>query len=355
MLEIESISLVEDSPSFWYEECSISFTANSCIASISRNQFRVQRFKNDHFFCIDLSGNFPTEHLTELLNHNFKDFLKHNNTNQDFEILLPLNTTTSCELFDALPCIIYLGKQNQRAYVRIQIAQDFEVNSIKWHKYNAFFLFTELIKLGERKKYKDISIEEGKDNLDDAVRIIFYFNLDMPMSESFFYSLNFLPNIEADLYRALNSPVWMQDYETDELKLSKEIIHPLLIKLYFHNVKYTHGKKEYGKDFLFSELNKFGEYIHYGMQVKAGDISGKANSEIDTIISQLEDAFSMPFYQLGNKNQQFISLFIITISGKFRENAKEKIANKIPQQFAGSVFFWDKEKILELIEKHWNK
>jgi hypothetical protein len=39
-------------------------------------------------------------------------------------------------------------------------------------------------------------------------------------------------------------------------------------------VRYTHGKKEYGKDFTFSELTPFGDHRHSGLQAKAGDISG---------------------------------------------------------------------------------
>lgn len=34
----------------------------------------------------------------------------------------------------------------------------------------------------------------------------------------------------------------------------------------------THSKKEYGKDFTFSEITLFGGYRHYGLQAKAGDI-----------------------------------------------------------------------------------
>lgn len=108
----------------------------------------------------------------------------------------------------------------------------------------------------------------------------------------------------------------------------------------FNNIKYNHGKKEYGRDFLFSEVNKFGESVHYGMQVKAGNISGKVNSEIDMLIGQLNDAFSIPFYILGNKNPNYISVFIIVISGKFTENAKDKIIHKIPKELLGNVFFW---------------
>jgi hypothetical protein len=37
----------------------------------------------------------------------------------------------------------------------------------------------------------------------------------------------------------------------------------------------------------------------------------------------------------------------------FTDNAKEKLANKIPKGVYGSVYFLDKENILELIEQYW--
>jgi len=37
----------------------------------------------------------------------------------------------------------------------------------------------------------------------------------------------------------------------------------------------------------------------------------------------------------------------------FTDNAKEKLANKIPKGVYGSVYFLNKENILELIEQYW--
>ena len=74
----------------------------------------------------------------------------------------------------------------------------------------------------------------------------------------------------------------------------------------FTDVKYNHSKREFGKDLTFSEMNKFGVRRNYGVQVKAGDLSGEAGSEIDKIIAQIEDAFSMPYINTRvEKNDTF--------------------------------------------------
>ena len=46
----------------------------------------------------------------------------------------------------------------------------------------------------------------------------------------------------------------------------------------------TRWRKEYGKDIMFSEQMSFGSYRHYGVQAKAGDISGEASAQVDDVL-----------------------------------------------------------------------
>ncbi len=152
----------------------------------------------------------------------------------------------------------------------------------------------------------------------------------------------------------LSGVVWKIEYEKNEKLFCTEIIFPLLRKMEFFDVRYNHGVKEYGKDFTFSEQTKFGNLRHYALQAKAGSLSGKVNSDIDIIIGQLNDAFSMPYHEISANEKRYISTFIIAISGSFTDNAKDKIAQKIPPHFRGNVYLLDRDKIMELIEKFWN-
>lgn len=152
---------------------------------------------------------------------------------------------------------------------------------------------------------------------------------------------------------ALSGLVWKDEYATNEDPFCRELLYPLLRRMGFLFVRYTHGKKEYGKDFTFSELTPFGHYRHYGLQAKAGDISGGVNAAIDGLLGQIADAFAMPYYEVGSKEPRFISTFVIAISGKFTENAREKIVEKIPKGVIGSVYFLDREYITELVERYW--
>lgn len=152
---------------------------------------------------------------------------------------------------------------------------------------------------------------------------------------------------------ALGGLPWKREYEQDEKMFCSEVLIPLFRRMGFMSVRYRHGTKEYGKDITFSEQTSFGSYRHYGVQAKVGDISGEASAQIDDILGQLSDAFSMPYWELGSKEARYISTFIIAISGHFTENAREKIAEKVPKGVLGSVYFLDREAIQELVVRYW--
>jgi hypothetical protein len=152
-------------------------------------------------------------------------------------------------------------------------------------------------------------------------------------------------------------PTWKRIYEENEDLFCTEVLEPLLRKLGYSFVRYTGRKKreEYGRDFTFSKRIEFGEFQHYGLQAKRGDMSGKVNSQIDEILGQLDDAFKIPYREPGSMEERYISVFIIAISGQFTENAQQKIRHKMPKWAIGSVYFWDKAKILSLIAQCWEK
>lgn len=86
--------------------------------------------------------------------------------------------------------------------------------------------------------------------------------------------------------------------------------------------------------------------------MKFGDVAGGANAEIDEILAQIDDAFKMPFHDLYTKQRQRIAKFAIIISGKFTENAIEKICDKIESgAVRNNIAFVDGEKLATLAER----
>lgn len=198
-------------------------------------------------------------------------------------------------------------------------------------------------------QYESLNIEDDWKYLEITFTIDYDFNIGEVLSK---YSKILIEAIKRTEL-TLSGAVWQQEYETNEKRFCTELLFPLLRKMGFTDVRYNHGVKEYGKDFTFSELTKFGNLRHYGLQAKAGNMRGNVNSDIDEIIGQLNDAFSMPYHEISANETRNISTFLIAVSGRFTDNAKEKIVQKIPPLFRSNTLLLDKDKIMELIEKYW--
>lgn len=138
-----------------------------------------------------------------------------------------------------------------------------------------------------------------------------------------------------------------------ESDFTVKVLLPLFRKLGFVNVKYNHGNKEFGKDVTFARRTEFDDYEYYGIQVKYGDVSGSAHGNINELIIQAKDAFSMPFYDVYWRRKVYISKVVIAISGKFTQNAIEKIIDGIHDySLKNNIIFIDGEKIEQMMEKY---
>lgn len=201
-------------------------------------------------------------------------------------------------------------------------------------------------------------IEIGEIELEDDWKILalnVYYNFPQEITQCIEDASIRINDLVKNAEISLGGFTWKKDYDRDEMLFCKEVLTPLLRRIKFISVKFNHGTKEYGKDYTFTELTPFGDLRHYGLQAKAGNVSGGVNSQIDEIIGQINDAFIMPYYEIGSKDERYISVFIIAISGYFTDNAKDKIVQKINKGLIGSIYFFDKDKILELIEKYWTR
>jgi hypothetical protein len=135
-----------------------------------------------------------------------------------------------------------------------------------------------------------------------------------------------------------------------EATFIRSTLIPLLKNLGFQNVVFHHGPREFGRDILFSRQNEFGIPEYWAAQVKLGNVSGKSNSYIDLIVSQAQEAFKIPVLDLQTKSKIWISKFVVMITGRFTENAVEKLCEKIESHsLRNNLIFVDGEKIQELI------
>lgn len=186
----------------------------------------------------------------------------------------------------------------------------------------------------------------------------FWVSVYLPPDEKNLYSTIriFLYDLISNLNRAEEKIVgfrWKDEYDTNEDFFTKDLLIPLFQCIGYNHVRFNHGAREFGKDILLSETTKLYDTRHISVQVKAGNVSGKAGVLIDTIISQVKDSFDVPVSGPGVSKQFRISEVYVVISGKYSENAKEKINAKIGKAFTASIYFLDREDIQWLTQKHW--
>jgi hypothetical protein len=218
-----------------------------------------------------------------------------------------------------------------------------------YHKFGATQYFEAMQKAIET-RYKSNKDVEFNEIDDDGAHIFFRYTIflleDMPIDEAYKKFKAIVQEIEGHTERILEREEISNEVLGDESIFTLEILLPLFRSMGFMDVKYNHSKREFGKDVTFSEIDKFGVRRNYGVQAKAGDLSGKAGSDIDKIIAQIDDAFEMPYIDTTSREKRFISDLIIAISGRFTNNAEDKIVEKVKQR---NIYFLGIDKIQELL------
>jgi len=165
-------------------------------------------------------------------------------------------------------------------------------------------------------------------------------------------AVQLVEQIEGAAELRVGGQLWAPAHADNEKEFTLRTVIPLIRKLGFQNVRYNHGKREFGRDVLFARITEFGDLEHWGAQVKYGDVSGGANSDIDGILGQITDAFTMPFHDIYTRQQQRLSKLAIVISGQFTNNAIEKICESIENNAArNNTVFVDGERIATLAER----
>lgn len=79
-----------------------------------------------------------------------------------------------------------------------------------------------------------------------------------------------------------------------------------------------------------------------------GNISGKANGSLSTIIEQIKLAFDMPHIDMISQSNVFISQVVVICSGTYTNNAKEIIRERL-KNFR-DVFFLEGQDIVRMLK-----
>ena len=106
----------------------------------------------------------------------------------------------------------------------------------------------------------------------------------------------------------------------DEADFVARFLDPLLRRLGFSVFPY-HGKREFGRDLIFAEYDRFRQVAYHGLQAKYVDAIHQGDSK--GLIDDCEEAFRHPFTNPTTGEQHYITTFVIANGGSFTNNARE--------------------------------
>jgi len=131
---------------------------------------------------------------------------------------------------------------------------------------------------------------------------------------------------------------------SNEALFREKFVKPLLNKLGFFLVTDYHGRREFGKDFVFLELHRFG-LRHCGAQVKNKKTIGLGRT-VDELLIDIEQAFSNPFKLPDYNQESYISDFYIFNSGGITPEAKDDLISRLRKKnYGNNIYLLDGDRL----------
>jgi len=132
----------------------------------------------------------------------------------------------------------------------------------------------------------------------------------------------------------------------DEDDFVQRFLVPLFRRLGFEIVANYHGKREFGKDILVGEVDRFAHVRIHGIQAKYEASIGK--EAIHELIRQCDEAFVKPFNHPQTGHIQRISSFYAVTAGSISAEARELFFESLQPRHADNVRLLDGKTLLAL-------
>lgn len=264
-----------------------------------------------------------------------------NELNLDFEE----NAIYCDNCFDELFEQINICRFGDRLFVEVQKLGDYDGFYKDWSMKKYMQTLYEICESVDEVWVSNYEYVED-DPVGRAFFIAFLFDINefQYYEEIYKYCHDFYKQIDTLVERKLKGCYWDKKFEEDEMEFCRLYLTPFFKKIGFEQVIFNHGNKEFGKDYILVTKDIFGRTEYYGVQAKAGNVSGTATSNINEIANQINMGFNVP-YTLVSGEKVYISKMIIAISGNFTDNAQTIIQNVVSDRykFTNTIFLSKKE------------
>jgi len=128
--------------------------------------------------------------------------------------------------------------------------------------------------------------------------------------------------------------------DTKEEGFREQFIKPLLVRLGFVGISNQHGSQEFGKNYVFSEIDPFGQQRHYAIQAKHLETIGQGR-EVDGLVNQIEQCFYVEYtVPFAPTERRRVSSVYVFNSGEITANAEKLMRSELKKEFEANVRFF---------------
>jgi len=284
------------------------------------------------------------------------DFLKKDGKAVDY-ILTNLEQKYENYYLDNLTSYFSLATGEGKVYINIDLNYRHHLvmeTGIDWiAKFSPKFFILNLFEvINTYDSIFTVDMDSADDDLNRSLWIWYQSTNEMTFGETLSIFKEELTKIVNLTVRKLDNIHWVEEYNSNEVLFQKDFLGPLFRRMNFMEVIYTHGPREYGKDYVLSEIDKFGNILYTVVQAKSGDIRSSDNKLIEKLVSQATSAFKIPYKTDDTELKRYTNKCIIAASGTITEQAKLEIRSRLPVEIRSNLFFLSKNNLLTLLDRY---
>ncbi len=115
-----------------------------------------------------------------------------------------------------------------------------------------------------------------------------------------------------------------------EFQFRDLFVMPLLVRHGFGVVANNHGQREFGRDVVFGDVDRFGHVVYYGMQIKYE--SSISLSDSHSLTQDAEQATHNPFKHPQTGREEYISCFYVANAGDISDAARDNFFSTVARR-----------------------
>lgn len=132
----------------------------------------------------------------------------------------------------------------------------------------------------------------------------------------------------------------------NEADFRDRFLVPLLHRLGFSVVVNYHGTREFGRDLIFAEIDRFGHVVYFALQAKFVPSIGQGDAH--DLVRDAVESFSHDFLHPQKQTTERVCRFYVANGGSIATNARDNFFQILQKPYAANSVLLDGQSLLTL-------